>query len=632
MTGNPEETKAGLVDEAVAHVEARLPQPEAAAVGEFVREYYSDAAPEDLGELDLYGAALSHWHLIQRRRPGEAKVHAYTPQVDQHGWQSPHSVVEIVSDDMPFLVDSVAMAITRHGSAIHLYVHPIVRVRRDNEGRLLELLPRTADPSQGIAESLIHVEIDRHAEQALLDELTRDLQRALADVAAAVEDWPAMRERVREIVDNLASRPPPVDPEELDEAKALLEWLDDHHFTFLGYRDYQLDTRDGEDVLATVPGSGLGILRETERKPVSHSFAQLPPDVRALAREPNLLNLTKANSRATVHRPSYLDYVGVKRFDETGDVVGERRFLGLYTSTAYSASPWQIPVLRRKVQRVLDRSGFLPGSHDYKALVEILESYPRDELFQIGEEEFYEIAFGILHLGERRRVRLFVRRDTFGRFLSCLVYLPLERYDTAVRKRIQQILQDAFGGVSVDYTARVTESVLVRLHLIIYTRPGSAPEYDVAEIESRLIAATRSWQDDLRDALVAQLGEERGARLFERYGEAFPAAYREDFTPSAAVADINRIERLDPAGDLDLSLYLPLESTAGRLAFKLLRSGGPILLSDILPLLENMGVKVTDERPFEVTPTDGPPIWIYDFGLDYGDDVEYETDRVRTIF
>jgi glutamate dehydrogenase len=451
-------------------------------------------------------------------------------------------------------------------------------------------------------------------------------------VGAAVEDWRAMRERVREIVAELDVHARPVGPDELAEAKALLEWMDDDHFTFLGYREYELHTRDGEDVLSSVPGSGLGILRETEEKPVSHSFAQLPPEVRRRAREPNLLNLTKANSRATVHRPAYLDYVGVKRFDDAGAVSGERRFLGLYTHTAYRASPWEIPVLRRKAQGVVDRSGFVRGSHDYKALVEILESYPRDELFQIGEDDLYDIALGILHLGERQRVRLFVRRDVFGRFLSCLVYLPLERYNTDVRRRIEQILLDAFDGESVDFSARVSESVLARLHLVVHTDPAAAGDYDVAGIESRLAEATRTWSDDLRDALIEQLGEERGADLYRRYGDAFPAAYRDDFSPRVAVGDVQRIERLDPDGGLDMSLYLPLESPAGHLAFKLFRSGRPILLSDVLPLLENMGARVTDERPFEVRPVDAPPIWIYDFGLDYGPDVEFQADRMRQIF
>jgi glutamate dehydrogenase len=629
MAVKPEDAKAALVEKAVAHVRERLPGPEAGTVESFVRSYYADAAPEDLGELDLYGAALAHWHLLQRRRPGELKVHAYAPTLEEHGWQSTHSVVEIVTDDMPFLVDSVAMALTRRRSAIHVFVHPMIRVRRDDDGRLLQVLPWEGE---GLAESLIHVEIDRQADQGSLDELAGELERVLADVHAAVEDWETMRERAQEIVADLDVRPPPVAPDELAEAKALLAWMEDDHFTFLGYREYDLHKQEGEDVLSSVPGSGLGILRETEEAPVSRSFAQLPPDVRRRAREPNLLNLTKANSRATVHRPAYLDYVGVKRFDDAGAVSGERRFLGLYTHTAYRASPWEIPALRRKAQGVVERSGFVAGSHDHKALVEILESYPRDELFQLAEDELYDIALGILRLGERRQVRLFVRRDAFGRFLSCLVFLPLERYNTDVRRRIEQILLDAFGGESVDFSARVSESVLARLHVVVHTDPGATRDYDIAAIEARLAEATRTWSDDLHDALIEQLGEERGADLYRRYGDAFPPAYRDDFSPRLAVADVQRIERLDPGGDLDMSLYLPLESTAGHLAFKLLRSGEPILLSDMLPLLENMGAKVTDERPFEVRPVDAPPVWIYDFGLDYGPDIEFQADRVRQIF
>ncbi|MFL5926693.1 MAG: NAD-glutamate dehydrogenase, partial [Gaiellaceae bacterium] len=282
--------------------------------------------------------------------------------------------------------------------------------------------------------------------------------------------------------------------------------------------------------------------------------------------------------------------------------------------------------------RVVERSGFVAGSHDYKALVEILESYPRDELFQINDDELFNIALGILHLGERRRVRLFVRRDAFGRFLSCLVFLPLERYNTRVRRRIERTLQEAFDGASVGSTSYVSESALARLHVVVRT-DGTAPrDFDVATIEARVADATRTWSDDLHDVLIEQLGEQRGADLYRRYADAFPPAYQDDFTPQAAVADIQRIERLDPHGDLDMSLYLPLESAAGHLAFKLLRSGQPILLSDVLPLLENMGARVTDERPFEVRPVDSDPVWIYDFGLDYGEIVELQADRVRQIF
>ena len=593
-----------------------------------MRAYYAHAAPDDLSErsaVDLYGAAVAHWNLARVRRPGELKVHVYTPNVEEHGWESPHTVVETVVDDMPFLVDSVSMEVTRSGSAIHLVIRPIMRVRRDEEGRLLEVGAEDGQP-----ESMIHVEIDRQAGPDSLEQLHAGLCRVLGDVRAAVEDWPSMRERVRDVVEEVSAAP--VDPDDRAEAHDLLEWMDDGHFTFLGYREYEMLTEDGEDVLRAVSGSGLGILRTTDERTISVSFAQLPPEVRRLAREKRPLSLTKANSRATVHRPAYLDYVGVKRFNDSGEVSGERRFLGLYTHTAYSASPWDIPVLRRKAQQVVERSGLLLGSHDHKALLDILENYPRDELFQISEDKLLETALGILHLGERRRVRLFVRRDAFERFVSCLVYLPRERFSTENRQQIQDILREAFAGTSVDYTTRVSESVLARLHVVVYTEQGAIPEYDVGEIEARLAAATRAWSDDLRDALSDQLGEEHGAPLFERYGEAFPGAYREDFSARQAVLDINRIERLDPDGDIGMSLYVPLESTLDHLAFKLLRSGQPLLLSDVLPVLENMGVQVSDERPYEVKPADGPPVWIYDFGLRHDEGAEFQADDVRETF
>ncbi|HEX4930223.1 MAG TPA: hypothetical protein VFV62_05880, partial [Gaiellaceae bacterium] len=630
MATSPDERKAALLEATVARVRERVEAAQADDVERFVRAYYAHVAPDDLSDrsdLDLCGAALAHWNLARVRQPGETKVHVYTPSVEVHGWESDHTVVETVIDDMPFLVDSVSMEVTRSGSAIHLVIRPIMRIRRDEEGRLLEV-----GAEQGRPESLIHVEIDRQAGPEALERLRAGLERVLGDVRAAVEDWPAMRQRVRDVLAELVESPPPVDPDELVEAGELLAWIHDDHFTFLGYREYDMLEEGGEDVLRPVPASGLGFLRASDERPVSSSFAQLPPEVRRLAREKTLLNLTKANSRATVHRPSYLDYVGVKRFDAAGEVSGEWRFLGLYTHTAYSASPWEIPVLRRKATGVVERSGLLRGSHDHKALVEILETYPRDELFQISEDELFDTALGILHLGERRHVRLFVRRDAFGRFLSCLVYLPRERFDTRNRQRVQDILQEAFHGTSVDYTTRVSESVQARLHIVVYTEPGTVPDYDVAEIEARLAAATRAWTDDLRDALSEQLGEDRAGPLFARYAEAFPGAYREDFSARQAVHDIERIERLDPDGDLGMSLYVPLESTLDQLAFKLVRSGSPLLLSDVLPLLENMGVRVSDERPYEVKPADGSPVWIYDFGLRHDGGAELHADEVRETF
>ncbi len=628
MTTRIDEAKATILDAAVAWARAQA-GADADDVERWIRSYYAHVPPEDLGARtveELVGAALAHWSLMQRRRPGELKVRVYNPTLEEHGWASPHTVIEFVNDDMPFLVDSISMEINRHGSGIHLMIRPIVRVRRDEHGDLEELVE-----DGGKAESTIHVELDRQTDPQALAELHDDLVRVLGDVADAVTDWPKMLEETRAIVESFQQRPPPVDREELSETIDLLEWMREN-FTFLGYREYEIAEEDREEVLRAVPDSGLGILRQKGGPPISASFARLPPDVRRMARHKHLLNLTKANSRATVHRPAFLDYIGVKRFDEHGEVVAERRFLGLYTHTAYSATPWEIPVIRRKARRVLERAGLPYGGHDYKALVDIIETYPRDELLQISEDDLYEIAMEIFNLGERRRVRLFVRRDNFGRFLSCLVYIPRDRFNTRNRERIEAILDEELRGETLDYGTRVTESVLARLHYVIHVDPSDPPVWDVGGIEAKLADATREWSDDLRDELIAQLGEERASVLAHGYTDAFPIAYQEDFRATQAVLDIERIERLDPAGDLSLSLYLPHASPDDDLAFKLVRSGQPLLLSDVLPLLENMGVTVTNERPYEIRRRDYPPVWIYDFGLRRDEGEDLPPDQARELF
>jgi glutamate dehydrogenase len=624
-----------LIESVCSRLRDHLPGDAAAQAEGFVRQYYRWVAPDDLAErspLDVYGAALAHFNLARVRKPGSENVRVYNPQFEAHGWQSARTAVEIVTDDMPFLIDSVSMELNRQGFGVHLIIHPVMTVSRDAEGTLLEVLEPGAAPAAGTTiESVLHAEVLRQTDPHELDALRGHLLRVIGEVRAAVEDWPQMRRMAREIADGLGSDPPPVDPVEIEETQAFLRWLEDHHFTFLGYRDYDV-VGDAERVgLIAVPVSGLGILRQTGDQGTSLGFDRLPPGVRALALEPRLLNLTKANSRATVHRAAYLDYVGVKRFRE-GRVVGERRFLGLYTTTAYHASPQEIPILRRKFDAVLARAAFPAESHSEKALIEILETYPRDELFQMSVDELFDIAIGILHLGERQRVRLFVRRDKFGRFLSCLVFVPRDRFNTENRRRIEAILQESLGASSLDYTTRVSESVLVRLHYMAYVDPGRLSDLEPRELESRIVAATRSWADDLEEALVEEHGEERASALRARYADAFPPAYRADWVARSALADIRRIEALAERDGLAMSLYRPLEAPPGVLRAKLYRSGSPLALSDMVPLFENMGVKVDDERPYEVTPRAAEPVWIYDFGLTHVDESVLAVDEVRDSF
>ncbi|MFE7413421.1 NAD-glutamate dehydrogenase [Streptomyces laurentii] len=624
-------------------------RPDHATLLDYLQRYYLHTAPEDLtyrDPVDVFGAALSHYRLAENRPQGTASVRVHTPTVEENGWTCSHSVVEVVTDDMPFLVDSVTNELSRQGRGIHVVIHPQVRVRRDVTGKLIEVLAKDPQEAKGakngkgakgakaeqahdvLSESWIHVEIDRETDKADLKQITSDLLRVLSDVRETVEDWEKMREAALRIADGLTEEPTASDlrPTEVEEARELLRWLADDHFTFLGYREYALV--DG-DALSAVPGTGLGILRadphhsgdDHHAHPISPSFSRLPADARAKAREHRLLILTKANSRSTVHRPSYLDYVGVKKFDADGNVVGERRFLGLFSSAAYTESVRRVPVIKRKVQEVLEGAGFAPSSHDGRDLLQILETYPRDELFQTSVDQLRTIATSVLYLQERRRLRLYLRQDEYGRYYSALVYLPRDRYTTRVRLRIIEILKEELTGTSVDFTAWNTESILSRLHFVIRVEPGTElaklTEADVDRIEARLADATRSWADGFAEALNAECGEERAAELLRRYGNAFPEGYKADHSPRAAVADLVHLEDLAGSDkDFALSLYEPVTSGSGERRFKVYKTGDQISLSAVLPVLGRLGVEVTDERPYQLRCSDGSDdAWIYDFGL-----------------
>ncbi|MBS0452228.1 MAG: NAD-glutamate dehydrogenase [Proteobacteria bacterium] len=596
----------------------------------FVREYFGQVDPEDLAErqaADLYGAAMSHWSFARKREPGQTKVRVFNPSIAEHGWQSTHTIIEIVNDDMPFLVDSVTMEVNRHGLTLHLIIHPLIGVKRDGQGQLVDV---GADDAQ--RESFIHVEVDRVADPRQLEALTADLSRVLGDVRAAVADWQKMQQRVLDIVGQLEKQALPIPSEELSEDLAFLRWLADGHFTFLGHRSHDLVAQGNEDTLQTVPGSGLGILRESAKDP-GVAFAALPSRVRALARLPQLLVITKSTSRSTVHRPGYLDYIGIKRFDAAGQVVGEDRFLGLFTHTAYSAIPVEIPLLRKKVADVLLRAGLPPASHSGKALVNILDTYPRDELFQTGGDELLATAVGVLHLEERQRFRLFVRSEPYERFVVCMIYAPRENYTTELRQKWQAILEKAFNGQGSEFNVHLSESMLARIQITVRTRPGEIPPYDVRELEQRLKAAARRWEDDLKAALIESGGEARGNALLRKYAGAFPAGYRDEFAARAAVHDIELVEQLSDANPLGMNLYKPLEAPPGTLRFKLVVRGAPLVLSASLPMMEHLGMRVLDEHPHRIAMQGGEVVWVHDFGLQSAlGEGEVDVDALRPVF
>lgn len=608
--------------------------------------YYRHVATEDLADrsdVDVYGAFASHHRLGSQRRPGQAHVHVHTPTIGEYGWSANgHTVVEVVTDDMPFLVDSVTMELSRQFHGVHLVLHPTFDVTRDEAGhlqRMVALGPGAPPPADGaLHESWMHIEIDRLGGEGELDEAERladVLSDVLADVRASVEDWAAMVGQAGAVVAELTESPPPLPAEEVQQGVDLLDWLADDHFTFLGYREYRLDRAvvDGEedDVLRSVPGSGLGILREQEGKPAtSMAFGRLPEAVRAKAREKSLLVLAKANSRSTVHRPAYLDYVGIKVFGADGEVVGERRFLGLLSSAAYTESLLRIPLLRDKVNAVLELTGLDPRSHDGNALLDTLETYPRDDLFHTPVEELAPIAEAAMQARERRAVRLFIRRDSYGRYLSVLVYLPRDRYNTTIRHKFVELLKEELLADSVEFNVSISESTTARVHFVVRRSSGEAipDDFDTASLERRMIEVSRSWADDFNQAVIAEFGEEVGATLSRRYVDSFPESYKEHYSPRVAAVDLGRIEAILEEEGVDQALYAPLDALPDEVRLKVYRVGPPLSLSEVLPMLASMGVEVVDERPYSLAGlsrrTD-----IYDFGLRYDAPLP---ERARELF
>src|SRR5215469_390121 len=615
------DSKHTLLAKAAAAAE---PMPGVGDVGNYLRAYYRHVEVDDLGVAGpdrVAAVALTQAQLAVSRPQGRALVEVRPG--DSAALDPTSYVIDVVTDDMPFLVDSITMELGNHGLSARLVVHPQLRVRRDVTGALREVVGSASAGQVSasecshdeLAESWTHIEIPALTGSEA-EAVAADLNRVLGDVRVAVEDYPRMQARAISLADDvLAPEGEGIGgadaPAEIAE---LLNWLADGRFTFLGYREYQLETGPEGMALTAVPGTGLGILRHDRVGP--GSFALLPDELKARALGPQRLIVTKANSRSTVHRPSYLDYVAVKKLSPDGVVEGEYRFLGLFTHAAFTESIKGIPVLRRKLTEVLEFSGMAADSHDGKEVAEVLDFYPREELFTSSVSDLAAVTAGVHVLRERRQTRLFLRKDIYGRYVSCLVYLPRDRYTTTVRLRAQEILQRAFEAPQIDYSVQVGESPVARLHLVVRAERGhQLPDADPVALERAIAAAVRSWDDDLADEAATALGPEPARELLTQLGEAIPATYKADVPASAAMTDFARILELRATGrDIAFDLWesqdyiggVPIESdgdvpdTAKRVwRLTIYRTGGPITLTDVLPRMQHMGVDVVDEHPYE---------------------------------
>jgi glutamate dehydrogenase len=594
----------------------------------FVPAYFDSADPDEVqsrGPATLMAIANAHLRLLDTpRNPDGARIRVFNPTIAEDGFSSEHTVIQIVQDDMPFLVDSVTMAVNRSGRIAHWIVHPLLVIERDDDNRISQTLLANSQGQQfGQVESFILVECDRIAQEDERSAMATELARVLGDVRATVTDWPAMLSRLQVVCD--AAQQSSLSAVGKQEGIEFLRWLEDKHFTFLGARDYEL-SREGDFInLVAVPQSGLGILRGDASTPIS----RLPVDAHVFLDADQLVLVTKAMTRATVHRPAWLDYIGIKRFDDTGRVVGESRFLGLYTSKAYAAPVAEIPRIRRHAADVMATAGVVPESHAAKSLQVILDAYPRDELFQVDTDTLTNHAIGILRLQERQRTRIFLRRDPFGRFTSVQVFVPRDRYNTELRTRMGQELSQALDGQSVEFTPMLTDNPLARIHYLIRARQQAPRNPDVAALESRIANIARRWEDDCKQALIQSLGESQGLLLTGRFASAFSAAYRDDFPGVVAADDALVLSGLSKAVGMAVKLYRPVDGGAGMLRLKIYNTA-KVALSDSLPVLERMGARVLDEHPYRLLDLpDEHEFWIHDLGLQLPENTEFAAVKER---
>ncbi|MBW0236293.1 NAD-glutamate dehydrogenase [Pseudomonas sp. D1HM] len=614
--------------------EQALPQ-----VALFAEQFFGIISLDELTQRrmsDLAGCTLSAWRLLDRFDPAHPQVRVYNPDYERHGWQSTHTAVEVLHHDLPFLVDSVRTELNRRGYSIHTLQTTVLSVRRGAKGELLEILPKGTSGEGVSQESLMYLEIDRCANAAELNVLSKELEQVLGEVRVAVADFEPMKAKVQELLESIDNCQYDVDADEKAEIKSFLEWLVGNHFTFLGYEEFVVrDEADGGHIEYD-PQSFLG-LTKLLRAGLTAEDLRIEDYAVSYLREPTLLSFAKAAHPSRVHRPAYPDYVSIRQIDADGKVIKECRFMGLYTSSVYGESVRVIPYIRRKVAEIERRSGFQPKAHLGKELAQVVEVLPRDDLFQTPVDELFTTVMSIVQIQERNKIRVFLRKDPYGRFCYCLAYVPRDVYSTEVRQKIQQVLMERLQASDCEFWTFFSESVLARVQLILRVDPKNRIDIDPLLLEKEVVQACRSWQDDYSSLVVESFGEANGTKVLADFPKGFPAGYRERFAAHSAVVDMQHLMSLSDKNPLVMSFYQPLGQSAGQeLHCKLYHADTPLALSDVLPILENLGLRVLGEFPYRLRHANGREFWIHDFAFTAGEglnlDIQQLNDTLQDAF
>lgn len=591
-------------------------------IGSLSVDELADHQPPYWAEISL----LFYTH-GQQRLTGESLVHVFNPDPAILPDDQQRTLVQLVNDNMPFLVDSVSMACHNFGVDIQLLSHPVLAAARDKKGQLQAI--RKKPHKHDELESWIHIETSKLGNEKELAALREKIIHVINKVKLAVRDWKAMLAKVDEAKQKLGDLG---DKATRRQQQKFLEWLKDNHFTMLGYRHYRIEDTSDDKLLRGEAETGLGILRGDALTERARSVKSLELGKVDRISQADALILTKTNARSEIHREGHMDYVGVLEVNEAGEITGEHRFIGLYTSSAINSRPWDIPYIREKVKAVIKRFGFDPNSHNGKAIVHIIETLPRDELLQSSVDELYRMVFEILNLQDRQRTHVMMREDRFKRFYSFLVHIPRDKFSTEVRHQIQDILKNAVCGDNPEFSVTLGESPLARLYAVVYVNSDQACEPDLKEIEERIVEVVRSWEDELQSILVKKHGEAEGLALARRFRKAFPLAWQEDVSPWVTSFDVEKANQLGADREVVTSLYRPRKKRQGLFRFKVFRSGSTLPLSFVLPILENLGLHVVSERPYELRMAEGENIWIQDFDLTLAEGKDLDLERVRDHF
>ncbi|MFG0379718.1 NAD-glutamate dehydrogenase [Pseudomonas sp. zbq_18] len=597
----------------------------------FAEQFFGIVSLDELTQRrlsDLAGCTLSSWRLLERFDAAKPEVRVYNPDYEKHGWQSTHTAVEVLHLDQPFLVDSVRMELNRRGYSIHTLQNSVFSVKRNKSGERQELLPRGTTGKDIQQEALMYLEIDRCAGASELRALEKALYEVLEEVRLAVSDFASMKAKAEQLLAWLDKAKLKVDGAELAEIKTFLAWLLDNHFTFLGYEEFTVvEEKDGGHLVYD-ESSLLGLSRRL-RSGLKKEELHIEPEAVQYLREPQLLSFAKAATPSRVHRPAYPDFVSIRELDAKGKVIKECRFMGLYTSSVYAQSVSRIPYIRRKVDEIAERSGFDRQAHLGKELEQVLEVLPRDDLFQTPVDELFNTAISIVQIQERNKLRLFIRRDPYGRFAYCLAYVPRDVYSTETRVKIEQILMERLGASDCEFWTYFSESVLARVQFILKVDPKNRVQIDQARIEKEVVQACRSWKDDYASLVVESFGEAQGTQVLADFPQGFPAGYRERFAPHSAVVDMQHLFSLSDSRQLVMSFYQPLAQSESQLHCKLYHADTPLPLSDVLPILENLGLRVLGEFPYKLRREDGREFWIHDFAFTAAEGVNVDIQQLN---